>query len=134
MYVRTYDVCMHEFPNDNKQEILVLKLFNIFCWCIYQQNFPITTSKRSIFKIGSSESIYRILEKYLQRNLHFRKLFYMYEQNPRNTPVMEFFFFFSVFSGFFLPYSCRIVINANITKKWHEGLLKARRRRKTFCI
>ena len=30
MYVCMY-VCMYEFPDDNKQEILELKLFNIFC-------------------------------------------------------------------------------------------------------
>ena len=37
--------------------------------------------KKSIFKVGSSKSISKILEKYLQRNLHFRKLFCIYEQN-----------------------------------------------------
>ena len=55
--------------------------------------FKKTTSKKSIF-VGSSESIKRILEKYLQRNLYFRKLFYIYEQNLWNTPEKDFFFFF----------------------------------------
>ena len=34
MYVLMYvciDGCMYEFPDDSMQEILVLKLFNIFC-------------------------------------------------------------------------------------------------------
>ena len=39
------------------------------------------TSKESIFKVGSSKSFNKILEKYLQRNFHFRKLFCIYEQN-----------------------------------------------------
>ena len=34
------------------------------------------------FKVGSSESINKILEKYLLRNFYFRKLFCIYEQNP----------------------------------------------------
>ena len=37
--------------------------------------------KKSIFKVGDSESINRILEKHLQRNLHFTKLFCIYEYN-----------------------------------------------------
>ena len=39
------------------------------------QNFRKTTSKKSIFKVGDSEYISKILEKHLQRNLHFRKIF-----------------------------------------------------------
>ena len=48
--------------------------------------------KKLIFKVVSFKSINRILEKYLQRNLHFRKLFCIYEHNLWNTPVDEFFF------------------------------------------
>ena len=59
---------------------------------IYQQNVRKTTLKKSIFKVGDSESISKILEKHLQRNLHFRKLFCIYEKNLWNTPVKEFFF------------------------------------------
>ena len=50
-------------------------------------------SRKSIFKVGSSKSINQILEKYLRRNLHFRKLLFIYEQNIWNAPVKEFFVF-----------------------------------------
>ena len=40
------------------------------------QNFPKPVSKKSIFK-----AINRILAKYLQENLHFRRLFCIYKQN-----------------------------------------------------
>ena len=63
---------------------------------IYQQNVRKTTLKKSIFKVGDSESISKILEKHLQRNLHFRKLFCIYEKNLWNTPVKEFFFRFTI--------------------------------------
>ena len=59
---------------------------------IYQKHFRKIISRKSICKVGSSESIKRILEKYLQRNLHFRKLFCIYEQNLWNTHVKEFSF------------------------------------------
>ena len=44
-------------------------------------NFRKTSSKKSIFKVGDSESISKIFEKHLQRNLHFRTLLCIYEQN-----------------------------------------------------
>ena len=34
-----------------------------------------------MFKVGSSKTDNKILEKYLSRNSHFRKLFCIYEQN-----------------------------------------------------
>ena len=34
----------------------------------------------------------KLLEKHLQRNLHFRRLFCTYEQNISNIPVKKFFF------------------------------------------
>ena len=60
---------------------------------MYQQNFRKTTSKKSIFRVGDSKSVSKILEKQLQRNFHFRKLFCIYEQNLWNTSEKEFFFF-----------------------------------------
>ena len=30
-------VCIYEFPDDNKQEILEMKLFSIFCQCTFKQ-------------------------------------------------------------------------------------------------
>ena len=39
---------------------------------IYQQIFW----KKFIFKVGSTESIQKILKRYLRRNLHFRKFYY----------------------------------------------------------
>ena len=74
--------------------------------------FEKTISKKSIFKIGTFESINKILEKYLQINLHFRKLFCIYEQNLWNTPVKEFFFFqFTVLLVIFV-----IVLNVPLIK------------------
>ena len=48
--------------------------------------------QRSILKVGGSESINKILDKYLQWNLDFRKLICINEQNLWNLPVKEFFF------------------------------------------
>ena len=59
---------------------------------IYQQGFQKITSKKCICKLGSSEFINKIVEKYLGRNLHFRKLLCIYEQNLWNTPVKKFFY------------------------------------------
>ena len=56
------------------------------------------------FKVDDSESIRKILEKHLQRNLHFRKLFCIYEQNFWNTPVKE--YFFSVYHTLGYIYDC----------------------------
>ena len=75
-----------------KSRTALAKSRQLECLEIYQQNFHKTTSKKSIFKVGDSESISKILEKHLQRNLHFRKLFCICEQNLWNTPVKEFFF------------------------------------------
>ena len=100
MYAHVY-VCTCEFPDDNKQEILEPKIFNIFfsvplkklfllqfSMNIFKKHFyehfqkhfldnPVfrlvailksinnifekTTSKKSIFKVGDSESISKIL-------------------------------------------------------------------------
>ena len=49
----------------------------------------------------------QILKKYLRRNLHFRKLFYIYEQNLWNTIVKKLFFSFYHTTGLFV-----IVLNA----------------------
>ena len=54
--------------------------------------FEKATLKKFIFKVGSFKSFNRVLEKYLRRNLDFRKIFGIYEQNLWNTPVKEFFF------------------------------------------
>ena len=92
---------MHEFPDDNKQRILEPKIFNIICEFalegiifvvevlesknkifqeyfldnseIFQQKFQKTASKKSIFKIGSTKSINKVLEKCLRKNFDFRK-------------------------------------------------------------
>ena len=58
---------------------------------IYQQSFSKINSKKCIFKVGSFESISEILEKYPQKNLHFRKLFGIYEKNLWITHAEEFF-------------------------------------------
>ena len=92
-------------------------------------NFQKANSKKSIFKLHSSKSINRILEKYLQRNLHFRKLFCIQTKSVKYT--CEGIIFYS------LPCSCRVAINANILnhqKKWPEEPLKACCRQKAFCI
>ena len=39
----------------------------------------------AIFKVGNFKSISKILEKHLQRNLLFRKLFHIYEKNVWNS-------------------------------------------------
>ena len=75
-----------------KSRTALAKSRQLECLEIYQQNFHKTTSKKSIFKVGDSESISKILEKHLQRNLHFRQLFCIHEQNIWNTPVKDFFF------------------------------------------
>ena len=63
------------------------------CSEICQQNFRKNTSKKSIFKVSSSESINKIVEKYLRKNLYFKKLLCVYERNIWNAPLKEFFFF-----------------------------------------
>ena len=73
-----------------KSRTALAKSRQLECLEIYQQNFRKTTSKKSIFKVGDSESIRKILEEHLQRNLHFRKkAFCICEQNLWNTPVKE---------------------------------------------
>ena len=57
---------------------------------MYQQIF------KKQLKVGSPESINKIPEKYLQRNLYFRKLFCICEQNPSNALVKELFFQFTI--------------------------------------
>ena len=52
--------------------------------------FKKTTWKKFISNVGDSESISKILERHLQKNLHFRKVFCIYEQNLWNTPVKEY--------------------------------------------
>ena len=59
---------------------------------IYRQNSRKTTSKKFIFKVGSSILSTKILKKYLRKKLYFRKLLCIYEQNLWNIPVNEFFF------------------------------------------
>ena len=39
---------------------------------IYQQSLRKTTSKESVFRVGNSESINKIFEKDLRRNLNFK--------------------------------------------------------------
>ena len=74
----------------------------------YLQNWK---PKKSFFKVGSSESINKTLGKYLQKKLHFRKLFCIYEQNIWNTPVKEFFFQFIILLVIFV-----IALNALLLK------------------
>ena len=74
-----------------KSRTALAKSRQLECLEIYQQNFHKTTSKKSIFKIGDSESISKILEKHLQRNLHFRKLFCICEQiHPWRNSFFQF--------------------------------------------
>ena len=112
---------INEFPDDSKQEILELKLFNIFFKCIFKWIIFVVEvlestnkifqiyffdnsvfrlvatlkfineisekhSKKSVFKVGSSRPINKILEKYLWRNLHSWKLLRNYLWN---TAVKE---------------------------------------------
>ena len=73
---------IQEFPNDNKQEILEPKNFNIFYQCTFKQIILIVEVfksmiknpsrillRRSRFQIGSYSEIYQQnLERYLKRN------------------------------------------------------------------
>ena len=54
------------------------------------------------FKVGSSKSIHKILEKYLRNILHFKKPFCIYEQNLWNTPL---FFSFYHTPGYICDFS-----------------------------
>ena len=87
---------------------------------VYLQNFWKTILKKSFWKpllkkpflkVGSSEFINKILGKYLQRNLHLRKLFCIDEQNIWNTPAKEFFFRFIILLVIFV-----IALNAPLLK------------------
>ena len=87
---------------------------------VYLQNFWKTILKKSFWKpllkkpflkVGSSEFINKILGKYLQKNLHLRKLFCIYEQNIWNTPAKEFFFQFNILLVIFV-----IALNAPLLK------------------
>ena len=69
---------------------------------IYQQNVRKTTLKKSIFKVGDSESISKILEKHLQRNLHFRKLFCIYEKKSLKYTCEWILFFSLLYSWLYL--------------------------------
>ena len=81
--------------------------FNISSYSdIYQQKFWKIPSNKSIFKVGSSRSFNKLLEKYLWKNSHFRKLFYIYEQNLWNAPVKEIIFFRLAWKVYFWLYFC----------------------------
>ena len=80
IYVYMY-VCIYKFQDDNKQEILELKLFNIFCYLylfvplneyfcrnfrIYEQNLSRILFRQSSSKLAAiQKSINKILEKQL---------------------------------------------------------------------
>ena len=68
-------ICMYDFPDDNKQEIL--ELFNIFSQCIFVIEILDSLNKifqeyflnSPIFKlVAIQKSINKIFEKQLQRN------------------------------------------------------------------
>ena len=60
------------------------------------------TFSTAIFKVGNFKSISKILEKHLQRNLQFRKLFCIYEENLWNNLCRD-----SCFSVYHTPgYIC----------------------------
>ena len=81
MYVCMY-ACMHEFPDDNKQEILEPKLINMFCYCTFKWiTFVVEVLESTnkilqeyfldipVFKlVAILKSINKIFEKQLQRN------------------------------------------------------------------
>ena len=65
MYVRTYVwmyVCMYEFPDDHKQEILEPRLFNMFRYC---------TFKLIIF-VAVLQSMTKIFQEHFLDNPFFR--------------------------------------------------------------
>ena len=87
MYVCMY-VYMYEFPDDNKQEILGLKLFNIFCYCTFKLNISVADILESMNKIfqeyfldhpvfklaGIQKSINKIFKKTTSKESVFKEV------------------------------------------------------------
>ena len=81
----------------------------------YHQNLWKIPLKKSIVKIGSSKTNKKILEKYLSRNSHFRRIFCIYEQNLWNTPAKDFFLFLFTIADILLALFVT-VLNAALLK------------------
>ena len=79
-------VCMYEFTDDTKQEILEPTLVSVFCWCTFKWFFvKVLESTKKISQeyflddpgvrlVAFPKSINKICEKQLQRNSFLRKV------------------------------------------------------------
>ena len=92
---------------------------------MYQESFWKTILKKSIFKVDDPESISKILEKHLRRNLHFRKLFCIYEQNLWNMPGEELFFQFIILIVIFVSAKTRVYLGILLKKKCWRNIIWA---------
>ena len=90
-----------------------------------QESFWKTILKKSIFEVDDPESISKILEKHLRWNLHFRKLFCIYEQNLWNMPGEELFFQFIIPLVIFVSAKTREYLAILLKKKCWRNIIWA---------